>query len=77
MKVMSKLSYYDLLTIALWTFVNITPFTISIYTVPNVLAFRTPYISGFLVFGVRNAKYLTFGTRGGVCSEPANPPKPA
>ena len=30
--------------------------------VPNVLAFGTPHERGFLVFGVPNAKYLTFGT---------------
>ena len=28
--------------------------------VPNFLAFRTPHESGFLVFGVSNAKYLAF-----------------
>ena len=29
---------------------------------PNILAFRTPHESGFLVFGVSNAKYLAFDT---------------
>ena len=30
--------------------------------VPKFLAFDTPYKGLFLVFGVPNAKYLTFGT---------------
>ena len=29
---------------------------------PNVLAFKTPHIRCFLVFGVPNAKYLASGT---------------
>ena len=29
---------------------------------PNILAFTTPDKSGFLVFGVSNAKYLAFDT---------------
>ena len=29
---------------------------------PNILAFRTPHESDFLVFGVSNAKYLAFDT---------------
>lgn len=29
---------------------------------PNILAFKTPDESGFLVFGVLNAKYLAFHT---------------
>ena len=33
--------------------------------VPNVLAFKTPAIRCFLVFGVSNAKYLAFGTPNG------------
>ena len=31
-------------------------------SVSNFLAFRTPHESGFLVFGVSNAKYLAFDT---------------
>jgi len=33
--------------------------------VPNVLAFKTPTVGCFLVFGVSNTKYLTFGTLDG------------
>ena len=33
--------------------------------VPNVLAFKTPVVGCFLVFGVSNAKYLAFGTLDG------------
>ena len=50
-------------------------FSISIYTgvylelycssIPKLLAFRTPHERGVLVFGVPNAKYLTFGTPNG------------
>ena len=29
---------------------------------PNILAFKTPDVSGFLVFGVPNVKYLAFDT---------------
>ena len=29
---------------------------------PNIITFRTSHEKGFLVFGVPNAKYLTFGT---------------
>ena len=29
---------------------------------PNIMAFKTPDESGFLVFGVSNAKYLAFDT---------------
>ena len=29
---------------------------------PNILTFRTPDVSGFLVFGMPNAKYLAFNT---------------
>ena len=29
---------------------------------PNILAFKTPDESSFLVFGVPNAKYLAFDT---------------
>ena len=32
---------------------------------PNILAFRTPNVSGFLVFGVPNAKDLAFDTSDG------------
>ena len=32
---------------------------------PNILAFTTPDKSGFLVFGVSNAKYLAFDTPDG------------
>ena len=31
-------------------------------SMPNILAFKTPDESGFLVFGVPNAKYLAFDT---------------
>ena len=31
----------------------------------NFLTFRTPHERCFLVFGVRNAKYLAFGTSDG------------
>ena len=29
---------------------------------PNILTFKTLIVSGFLVFGVSNAKYLAFDT---------------
>ena len=32
---------------------------------PNILTFRTPIMSGFLVYGVPNAKYLAFDTPNG------------
>ena len=47
---------------------------------PNILAFRTPQESSFLVFGVSNAKYLAFDTpdenalRVSVFSPKLNPP---
>ena len=33
--------------------------------IQNILAFRKPVESGFLVFGVSNAKYLAFDTPDG------------
>ena len=34
-------------------------------SMPNILAFKTPDESGFLVFGVPNVKYLAFDTPNG------------
>ena len=34
-------------------------------SMPNILAFKTPNESGFLVFGVPNVKYLAFDTPNG------------
>ena len=31
-------------------------------SMPNILAFKTPHVRCFLVFGVLNAKYLALGT---------------
>ena len=31
-------------------------------SIPNIMAFKTPDESGFLVFGVSNVKYLAFNT---------------
>ena len=31
-------------------------------SLPNILVFKTPNVSGFLVFGVSNSKYLAFDT---------------
>ena len=35
------------------------------WLMPNILTFRTPIMSGFLVYGVPNAKYLAFDTPNG------------
>ena len=31
-------------------------------SIPNIMAFKTPDESGFLVFGMSNVKYLAFNT---------------
>ena len=43
---------------------------------PNILAFRTPDVNDFLVFGVSNAKYLTFDTPNGNALIDANETSP-